>query len=242
MSTTSPSSVLKMHHFTRPYQLEFPGLPSNSGYCLKLETYLRLTKTPYNLIDNPTLKGAPQGKLPFIEYSTENGATERLGDSEVIIQFLEDKGISKSPTIPADQQKLIEPFRVLIEELYTTNYAKTVSSLSADFPVLWPLNRLLIYFFYRKISAGLHGHGIARRSHSEIVFLTKRWIDSLSDQLAGKKWLFSDAEEGTPDYPWNPVWEYASTKKNLVDFVKRVSKDVFPEFEKEVREGAVKDE
>ena len=76
------------------------------------------------------------------------------------------------------------------------NYHKTVSTLSADFPIPYPFNRLLIYWFYRKISAAMHSHGIARRSHTEIEFLTKRWIDSLSDQLGGKKWLFSDEAGG----------------------------------------------
>lgn len=43
------------------------GLPNASPFCMKIETYLRMTKLPYEtkFIDNP--QQAPKGKLPYIQ-------------------------------------------------------------------------------------------------------------------------------------------------------------------------------
>ena len=43
------------------------GLPSASPFCLKLETYLRMTKLPYESVVNPDLRLAPYRKLPYIK-------------------------------------------------------------------------------------------------------------------------------------------------------------------------------
>ncbi|KAJ3035803.1 hypothetical protein HDV00_003383 [Rhizophlyctis rosea] len=251
MSSSTQPGPLLLHHFGRPSQAHLPGLPSNSGYCLKLETYLRLQHIPYTPVDNPTLKGAPQSKLPFIQYDGT-----KIADSEMIIQWLEDEGVcqSMSGQLPDGVRGTVEAFRVMIEELYTAvvyskwippeNFPFTCTTLMADMPVPWPISRILVSFFHYKISSALYAQGIARRPRAEIIFLTRRQLDAIADQLGDKKWLFGDRPSVADcslfgvlrtaciaDYPWNPIFDYIQTKPNLMTFIDRVGKEVFPEFE-----------
>lgn len=55
--------------------------PSVSPFVIKLETYLRLAKIPYQ-VDKGDIWG-PKGKTPWITY---NGV--HMGDSQIIIKFL----------------------------------------------------------------------------------------------------------------------------------------------------------
>jgi glutathione S-transferase len=84
-----------------------------SPYCLKLETYLKAAKIPYQVEPfrgNPNT-GAPKGKLPFIRYKGKN-----IGDSALVVELLKkdfgadlDRGLS--PLLTAQSiafQKMIE--------------------------------------------------------------------------------------------------------------------------------------
>ena len=42
------------------------GIPNLGQFNVKVETYLRMTKLPYKVVETLPLKG-PKGKLPFIE-------------------------------------------------------------------------------------------------------------------------------------------------------------------------------
>jgi glutathione S-transferase len=59
------------------------GIPNISPFCCKLETWLRITKIPYEVVDTPDPKKGPKGKLPFIE-----DAGRVIGDSSAIINHL----------------------------------------------------------------------------------------------------------------------------------------------------------
>jgi glutathione S-transferase len=65
---------------------QFPRLlsvPNLSPFCCKLETWLRITGIPYEVVDMPMPRKAPKGKVPFIE-----DARQRIGDSSLIIDHL----------------------------------------------------------------------------------------------------------------------------------------------------------
>ena len=66
------------------------GLPSVGPFCLKLETYLRMVKIPYQTVVDATPFRAPKGKLPWIEHEGK-----KIGDSGLIIEYLES---SSAPT------------------------------------------------------------------------------------------------------------------------------------------------
>src|SRR5262249_45361546 len=68
---------IKLFQFPRMF-----GIPNLSPFCCKLETWLRITRIPYEVVDSDPRK-APKGKLPFIE---DGGV--RIGDTSLIIDHL----------------------------------------------------------------------------------------------------------------------------------------------------------
>ena len=74
-SPTKPGTVL-LHQFP-PSHL----VPSGSPPCLKLETFLRMTKIPYK--NEYGMKFSKKGKMPWIEF---NG--QEIADSNFCIRFL----------------------------------------------------------------------------------------------------------------------------------------------------------
>ena len=70
------------------YLVQFPISPTMrtiSPFALKLETYLRLKKVPYECVYS--FKFSKKGQIPYIEL---NG--EQIADSNIIIQELENRG------------------------------------------------------------------------------------------------------------------------------------------------------
>ena len=53
---------IKLFQFPRMF-----GIPNVSPFCCKLETWLRIAKVPYEVVDTPDPRKGPKGKLPFIE-------------------------------------------------------------------------------------------------------------------------------------------------------------------------------
>jgi glutathione S-transferase len=76
--TQATCSAIKLFQFPRMF-----GIPNISPFCCKLETWLRITKIPYEVIGVPDPRKGPKGKVPFIE-----DAGQRLGDSSAIIDYL----------------------------------------------------------------------------------------------------------------------------------------------------------
>ena len=65
---------------------QFPaalGLPNASPFCMKLETYLRMTGLPFEVRPVTDPRRAPKGKLPYID----DGGTV-LADSNLILDYL----------------------------------------------------------------------------------------------------------------------------------------------------------
>ena len=85
-----PETLLRKLDFKQDlvYLVQFPISPvirTISPFALKLETYLRLKKVPYEPLYS--LKFSKKGQIPYIEL---NG--EQIPDSNVIIKELEKRG------------------------------------------------------------------------------------------------------------------------------------------------------
>lgn len=61
-----------------------------SPFVTKLEFRLRLSGYPYTVATGATAK-APKGKVPYVELQLENGETEAIGDSTLIVKRLVEK-------------------------------------------------------------------------------------------------------------------------------------------------------
>jgi glutathione S-transferase len=70
--------MIKLYQFNPAF-----GLPNPSPFCMKLKTYLRMTRIPFEIVPNASLAMAPKGKMPYIE---DQGRV--IGDSGLIIDYL----------------------------------------------------------------------------------------------------------------------------------------------------------
>src|SRR5690348_4249172 len=75
--TDTARPAIKLFQFPRMF-----AIPNLSPFCCKLETWLRMARIPYE-VTTADPRGAPKGKLPFIE---EAGV--RIADTSLIIEHL----------------------------------------------------------------------------------------------------------------------------------------------------------
>jgi glutathione S-transferase len=254
MSTTKPTVLL----FAFP---DPPNAPSGSGYCQKVETFLRFTSTPYELrASSPNL--APKGKLPYAEiYQAEsNPQPEIIPDSHFIIRHLISKGISSDPdqSLTMAQKAESRAFQAYIEEtMYTAivyerwcideNYATLVTEVFTK--ISWLLRPAITWFIRRTVRNGLWGHGMGRHSIEEVMILQREAAEALDARLDGRVYFHGDENPSGVDLilvaflanslgtQANPHWKELILKSpNLVAFVKRLTKSLFPEYETLLRE------
>ncbi|NOU23421.1 MAG: glutathione S-transferase family protein [Methyloglobulus sp.] len=233
--------MITLYQFARTW-----GIPNLSQFCVKLETYLRINKLPYEIVETLPLK-APRGKLPYIE---DEG--RRLSDSRVIVNYLKTRyGDTDKALLSAEEQGVATSFQRLLEEhLYwigmVTRWDYTEenwqTNKQAIFSGLPPVARDLAAFVYRiKINAQIKGHGIGRLTHEEMFGLGMEDIDSLADFLGNKPYFMGDTPSSLDASAYgilvntlgcpieSPLKDHALGKQNLLDYCRRMQAEFFPE-------------
>lgn len=184
--------MIKLYQFPPAF-----GLPNASPFCMKLETYLRMTGLPFEIARHANHMKAPKGKLPYIE---DNG--RKIGDSGFVIDYLKATyGDPLDGKLDARQRAESLAWRRLMEE---NLYWAAVYSRWFD-PAGWPLTKQI---FFGKLPAALRwtlptlarrgirrqlaGHGIGRHSGEEIYHIGKADITALADFLGDKPYFMGD--------------------------------------------------
>jgi len=229
--------------------------PSTSGFCQKLETFLRYSKISYELRDTYPYN-APKGKVPYAEI-THDGRTVTVADSHFVVQYLVENGLIKDPDelagLTKAQRAESRAFQAYIEEvLYPAivydrwyideNYAITAEEAFGD--TTRPLRWFLAWYFRRRVTAGLYSAGIGRHSPEEVHRLQKEALDALEAKYAEHKYVHAGelpsridltlygflanilSQNGNP-YFVGLVLESAVLKT----FVKEMTTLLFPEYE-----------
>lgn len=173
------------------------GAHNPSPFCLKLETYLRMTSLPYEVANGADVRKAPKRKLPYIK-----DGDRIIPDSSFIIDYLKQTygdPLDKDLSLP--EQGLSLAFRRLMEEnlywvaLYSRwgeddNWKVIRELFFSDVP---PILRAIIPELVRKdVLKKLDGHGIGRHSREEIYEIGKKDVKALSDFLGGKPFFLGD--------------------------------------------------
>lgn len=169
--------------------------PSLGHFVVKLETYLRMAKIPYEPYYSPTGGDAPKSKVPWIEY---NGVT--MGDSQLIIQYLNkelnidlNRHLSPKDTATAWAiQKWLEEFTYWLNVhtkwcIYADDFFKTKYEL----PTLLKLP-LVKQFLKREIRKLTYTVGVGRHNNEEIAEMMKHDLRMLSELLGDKKFFMGD--------------------------------------------------
>jgi len=184
----SPPKVI-LHQFP-------PGknVPSLSVFCLKLETFLRLNKIPYE--SQYGYKIGKKGKLPWIEYKGE-----KKYDSSMIINFLNEKfDVNVDAEFSSEQCALGRTVKSMLEEntYWTLVFNRFIDNFNEYKKIQAPASGGGIGFSVsmkmqqRKSRSNMDGHGIGRHSHDEIYQIANDDIAAVSQLLGDKDYILGD--------------------------------------------------
>lgn len=179
---------------------QFPpamGLPNASGFCLKLETWLRMAGLQYENVYTMNLGRAPKGKLPFI---IDDGTT--LADSSFIIDHLTKRhGVTLDDHLDRGEraqslllQRTLEEhaywcvlyFRWADDRFWPATREAFFAGMGA--PYKWFVPKLARQGMVKQVKAA----GIGRHSADEITALGMRDIDAIATVLGDKPFLFGE--------------------------------------------------
>lgn len=221
------------------------GLPNASPFCMKLETYFRMTGLEYQVDTNADVRKAPKGKLPYIE---DKGLI--IADSNLIIEYLKTTygDPLDSHLSPADAGIALAMRRLIEENLYWAlvytrwiddeNWQKTKDVYFSDLP--FPLRLLVPKIARNTVTQNLQGHGMGRHTESEIYQIAALDIQALSDFLQDKPY-FMGTQPTTLDASaysclanildktlTSPLRDKAAQLENLVTYCDRMHQTYYP--------------
>lgn len=231
-SKEQPTPKVVLHQF--PPSKNVPNL---SMFCLKVETFLRLHKVPYE--NQYGWKAGRKGKLPWIEYKDD-----KVVDSHSIVDYLNEKfELNKDNELTADQHALGHVITTTLEEntyfahlyhRYIIDFgeAKKLMSQTSGGGLAFNLNAKMIQ---RKIRSYLHGQGMGRHAPEEVYEIAQKDLKAVSVLLGEKDFLLGN-EPSSYDCTvfgllaillWSGVDEKFSTfmkenTPNLVTYCERV--------------------
>jgi len=219
------------------------GLPDPSPFAIKAIALLKLAGVDFKLANGDPRK-APKAKLPWID---DNG--KRIADSTFIgFHLQESYGIDfYADTTPADRatgwafEKMCEEHlyyaivyeRWMIEE----NFNKGPRKFFDIVPM--PMRPVVIRLVRRQVKRDLHGQGLGRHTHDEIVLLAKRDIEALSQFLGDKTYFLGDRVTGSDavvaafilsvqaKYFPGPLRDAVLAHHNLVAYARRMGEHWF---------------
>lgn len=242
MTQVKPDQPIVLYGFGPAF-----GLPDASPFVLKTETQLRMAELPYEK-DLTGRSAAPKGKLPYIR-----DGRALVADSTFIRLHLEwsygfdlDAGLSGTERALAwSLERMIEDHLYWIAMKYrwldAANFAKGPSHFFDGAPAA--IRDDLRAEALDRIRQTLHGHGIGRHDDEDILHLGMRSLQSLSQVLGEKPFLFGAIPSGTDATAFavmahimapifeSPLRDEALACGNLYPYVRRLLQHFYPDFE-----------
>jgi glutathione S-transferase len=222
------------------------GLPDPSPFVMKAEMLLKLSGLPYQARVRG-LRGAPKGKLPYID---DDGAI--VADSTLIRMHLEkkhgiefDRGLSARDrgTAWAVDKMLEDHFYWLLvywRWMDDANFARGPRQFFERAPaIVRPLVEAMVR---RSVRRSLHAHGIGRHSEAETTAMAARAIASLAEILGDNRYFLGAEPCGadatvfafvagaqTPTFE-SPLRAEIARFANLAAYRDRMMNQYFPDF------------
>ena len=172
------------------------GVRNMSPFCLKLETWLRMTGIEYEIVWTSDTRSAPKGKLPYI---VDGEVT--LGDSTLIIEYLKSKyGDVLDADLSPEQRMQAHVWRKLFEEslLFPMLYSRWVdpagwSKIKHLFDRLpLPLRLLIPPLARSSVRKVVWGQGVGRHTPEEIYRFGLQDLSAIETQLADKPFMLGE--------------------------------------------------
>jgi glutathione S-transferase len=173
------------------------GIPNPSPFCMKVENYLRMTGTPYQVKITDDPRKAPKGKLPYIE-----DGEHKVADSTFILDYLKQAYGDKldASLSPGEKATSLAFQRLFEEDLYWVGVHFRFLE-DAGWKIIGPaffghlptVVRAVLGPVVRKaMRKRLLEQGLGRHSREEIVAIGERDLRAISDFLGKKPFLMGD--------------------------------------------------
>ncbi|MCX4244169.1 glutathione S-transferase family protein [Paraliomyxa miuraensis] len=218
------------------------GAPSTSPFCIKLETWLRMAKIPYQarVLNRPPRSAT--GKVPYIERS--DGSL--LADSGAIIEALTaEHGVTLDEGLDARSQALQTAVTRMLEDhfywviawdrwIIDAHWAQTRVAYFGALP--WPMSTLVPAVLRGPMRRALHGQGFGRLTSEAILERTRRDLAALAE-LVGDGTAVLDRRSSVDAIayaflvaarcpPWNgPLQQAVAARPNLMAYCEAIERD-----------------
>jgi glutathione S-transferase len=230
---------LKLFQFPRMF-----SVPNLSPFCCKLETWLRITGIPYEVVESDPRK-APRGKLPFIE---DGGA--RIGDTSLIIDHLKrTRGVDPDAQLDAAQRATALLVQRTLEEHYAfvtlyTHFIRTEGwqHTHATFDPVPAVIRSLVQSTVRgRMRKILWTQGILRHSDEDIIEAGLADWRAVLTVMPGGAFFFGDKPTGTDAIVFgalattvltpikSPISDFLRSQPDCLAYAERMRAQFFPE-------------
>jgi len=217
-----------------------------SPFCVKVETYLRMTGLAYKTHNGAKyLRESPKDKLPYIK---DDGKV--VADSSFIFSYLKETyGDDLDGPLTKEQRAVAHSFTKMIDENLYWSLVHARWILDHNWVIIrgiffgtlpFPLRLVIPNMVRKNVLKGMKGHGIGRHSKEEIEEIAAKDLQALSDILGDKTYFFGDrpstldaaafgilSQMILSDTFTAPVFDEARKHKNLVDFSHRIQKKYF---------------
>lgn len=174
------------------------GLVDPSPFVVKVDTLLRLSGLPYELVnDFNAFRRAPKGKLPLIE---DEG--QIIADSYFIYEYLRDKyQLTIDEHLSKEQQGLAYLLTKSLEEnfYWCVVYSRWIredtwpivkQALFGNMPV--PMRYIIPVVARSSVKTNLQKQGLGRHSEKEILQIFEHSLKSLEGVLGDKQYFFGE--------------------------------------------------
>jgi glutathione S-transferase len=239
--TNAMHPPIKLFQFPRRFDI-----PNLSPFCCKLETWLRIVRVPYEIVDTPDPRKGPKGKLPFIE---DGGV--RIGDSSLIVNHLvRTRGIDPDANLNGSQRATALLVQRTLEEhyafvvLYThfirpDGWRHTQATFENVPAIIRPMVQGMVRSRMRKL---LWTQGVLRHSDEDIIDSGVRdWRAVLTVMGDGRPFFFGDEPTGIDAIVFgalattvltpieSPIRRFLRSQAACVAYAERMRTRFFPE-------------
>lgn len=225
--------MLKLYQFDPVW-----GIPNPSPFCMRMETYLRMTDQPFEVHTGVQyLSQAPKKKLPYIE---DQG--KLIADSALIIDYLKatyGKDLDEGMTV--EERAIATAFeQMMAESLYWTTFCirwrehwpLVKQVFFADLPPV--VKQIVPGQIRRKTLKRFEEQGIGLHSPAEVHQMGIRDLGAIADFLADKPFLMGEQPRTVDAMTYgmlvnlievpvkSPVKDYAQSRGNLQAYCDRM--------------------
>jgi glutathione S-transferase len=240
LMNTTLHQPIKLFQFPRLF-----AIPNLSPFCCKLETWLRIARIRYEVVDTPDPRKGPKGKLPFIE---DDGV--RIGDTSLIVNHLKKtRGIDPDAHLDTSQRAIALLVQRTLEEHYAfvvlyTHFIRAdgwrLASRSFDTvpAIIRPLIASMVRGRMRKI---LWMQGVLRHSDEEIIEAGLSDWRAVLTVMSDGPYFFGDEPTGLDAIVFgalattvltpieSPIRDFLRSQPVAVAYAERMRAQFFPE-------------